>query len=97
MENTLIAQKEKCSIEKSKELFMAELKDFTKKYDFLGEVTLSEEPDIDTIDYIYSIENLNGKSVDDLFPILGEIANHMEKFSKANNIYEFYTNVCFFL
>ena len=40
---------------------MSELKKFTKKYDFLGEITLSEEPDIDTMDRIYSIENLKEK------------------------------------
>ncbi len=85
------------TLEETKTMFMDELKDFTNQYDFLGEITLTEKMDIDTMDYLYSIENLNGKSVEDLYPILGEIADHMEEFSKKNNIYDFYINACFLL
>ena len=85
------------TLEETKEMFMAELKDFIKKYEFLGEITLVEKIDIDTMDYLYLIENLNGTSVDDLYPITGEISRHMEQFSKKNNIYEYYTNTCYII
>lgn len=85
------------NLEETQELFLSELEDFTRKYDFLGEITLTEDPDIDTIDYIYSIENLNGKTMDELDPILDEICVHMRDFSKENNIFNYYVNACFSL
>ena len=88
---------EEITLEKTKEMFMAELKDFISQYDFLGEITLTEQMDIDTMDYLYSIENLNGTSVEELYPIIGEISRHMKQFSKKNNIYDYYINACFLL
>lgn len=43
----------------AKELYTAEIKDFAKNYDFLGEMILEEMPDIDTQDYIICFEKLN--------------------------------------
>ena len=60
---------------------MRELEDFTKQYDFLGEITLTVEQDIDTLDFIYFIENLNGKRMDELGPVVVEISRHMGDFS----------------
>ena len=85
------------NLEETHEIFMGELKDFTKKYDFLGEITLTVEPDIDTLDFIYSFENLNGKRMDELGPVVVEISRHMREFSKQNNIYDYFVDVCFFL
>ena len=51
-------------MEKPKEIYTEELKKFIKKYDFLGEVTLIEDPDIDTVDYIYYLNKLNGTAED---------------------------------
>lgn len=85
------------NLEETQEIFMNELKDFTQKYDFLGEITLKVEPDIDTLDFIYSFENLNGKRMDELSPVVVEISRHMREFSKQNNIYDYFVDVCFFL
>ena len=79
----------KKSMEDAKELYTRELLDFTKKFDALGEMTLIEEPDIDTQEYIYSFENLNGTSRDELEEIHLKIHDHMEEFSKANGIERF--------
>ena len=85
------------NLEETQEIFMNELKDFTQKYDFLGEITLKVEPDIVTLDFIYSFENLNGKRMDELSPVVVEISRHMREFSKQNNIYDYFVDVCFFL
>lgn len=76
---------------------MDELEDFTGRYDFLGEITLTVEPDIDTMDFIYSFENLNGKRMDELGSTVVEISRHMREFSKRNDIYDYFVDVCFFL
>ena len=76
-------------MEPAKELFSSELTDFAKGYDSLGEMTLTEEPDIDTQEYIFSFENLNGTSKDELERIYLEISNHMRNFSKDSNIENF--------
>ncbi len=80
----------KKSMESAKELYTHELVDFTSKIDALGEMTLIEEPDIDTQEYIYSFEKLNGISQDELDEIHLKIHDHMEEFSKANGIERFY-------
>ncbi|MBQ2831593.1 hypothetical protein [Methanobrevibacter sp.] len=80
------------SMEPSKEIFTQEIRKFAKKFDFLGEMTIIEEPDISTMDYIYSFKTLNGTSRDKLDSTLLEIYNHMEKFSKENGIDEFCSN-----
>ena len=73
-------------MESAKNLYARELKDFTKKYDVLGNMTLIEQPDIDTQEYIFSFENLNGTSQKELDEIFLEISSHMRNFSKANDI-----------
>lgn len=80
-------------MEPAKELYTNEIKEFAKKYDALGEMTLKERPDIDTVDYIYSFEKLNGVSQEKFDLIHEEIYSHMQQFSKEHNIQEFYTNV----
>lgn len=72
------------------ELYTREIIDFTSEIDSLGEMTLIEEPDIDTQQYIYSFDNPNGTSQKELDKILLEIYDHMEEFSKRNNIEGFY-------
>ena len=80
----------KKSMEGAKEIYTREIMDFTSKIDALGEMTLIEDPDIDTQHYIYSFEKLNGTSQRELDEILLEIYSHMEEFSKRNGIEEFY-------
>ena len=80
-------------MEPAKELYTREILDFTRKYDALGEMTLIEEPDIDTQEYIYSFENLNGTSQEELDEIFLEICNHMKHFSKSRGIEGFWQNV----
>jgi len=80
------------SMEPSKEIFTQEIRKFAKKFDFLGEMTLIEEPDITTMDYIYSFKILNETGRDRRDSTLLEIYNHMEKFSKENGICEFCSN-----
>ena len=84
-------------MEPAKELYSKELEDFTKRYDSIGNITLREEPDIDTLDYIFSFERLNGSADSDLDEILLEISSHMEEFSKANGITKFYQNTVIWL
>ena len=49
-------------MEEPKKIYTEELGRFSKKYDFLDEFTIVEEPDIDTVDYIYHFNNINGTS-----------------------------------
>ena len=76
-------------MEKPKEIYTEELVKFSKKYDFLGDFTIVEDPDIDTVDYIYYFNNLNGTSDEILDSACDEIYNHMIKFSQDNGINEF--------
>jgi len=85
------------NLDDTQRIFMDELEDFTGRYDFLGEITLTVEPDIDTMDFIYSFENLNGKRMDELGSTVVEISRHMREFSKRNDIYDYFVDVCFFL
>ncbi|MBQ7929176.1 MAG: hypothetical protein IJ287_10630 [Methanobrevibacter sp.] len=80
----------KKEMEPSKELYAQEIKDFSKKFDAIGEMTLIEQPDIDTQEYIFSFEKINGTSQKELDEILMEIYTHMEKFSKQKGIERFY-------
>lgn len=80
----------KKEMEPSKELYTQEITDFAKQYDVLGEMTLIEQPDIDTQEYIYSFEKLNGTPQKDLDRILLEIYDHMESFSRQKGIEKFY-------
>lgn len=81
------------SMEKPKKIYSEELKKFTDKYDFLGEISLVEDPDIDTIDYIYYFNKLNGTSEEVLDTTLREIYDHMDNFSHVNGIDEYCENV----
>lgn len=80
----------KKEMEVPKEVYAREISDFTKKYDVLGEMNLIEEPDIDTQEYIFAFEKLNGTPQKELDTILLEIYDHMEDFSKENGIEKFY-------
>ena len=52
-------------------------------------MSLREEPDIDTMDYIYIFERLNGTKTEELDQIQSELYDHMEKFSKAMELPNF--------
>ncbi|MBR5503435.1 MAG: hypothetical protein IKV87_03170 [Methanobrevibacter sp.] len=79
-------------MEKPKEIYTKELEKYVKRYSFLGEFTIVEEPDIDTADYFFCFKNLNGTSKEILKLATSEIYNHMVRFSKANGIDEFSKN-----
>lgn len=85
------------SMEPAKKIYTDEIAKFTEKFDFLGEMTILEEPDIATMDYIYSFKAFNGTSREKLDSTLLEIYNHMEKFSKAKGIDEFCKNTIIWL
>ena len=70
-------------------LFSREIVDFAKRYDALGEMSVSEFPDIDTQEYIYSFECLNGTSQSELDEIFLEISEHMVEFSRVHGIENF--------
>ena len=80
------------SMEPSKELYTKELENYAKKFPSLGKMSLRERPDIDTLDYIYSFKKLNGASPEELDLIHRDLYSHMRKFSKENNIQDFYMN-----
>jgi type I site-specific restriction-modification system R (restriction) subunit len=83
----------KKEMEPAEKLYTQELREFSKRYDVLGKMTLIEEPDIDTQEYIYSFEKLNGTSPERIDEIYLEIFKHMRGFSKENGIEEFSQNV----
>ena len=87
----------KLSMEPAKKMFTEEIMEFTKRYPFLGEMTIEEEPDIDTLDYIFRFEVLNGTPKDKVDATLVEIYDHMEDFTKENNIRDFFMNMAIFL
>ena len=76
----------------AEKIYSKEIQEFAKKYDFLGEMIIIEEPDITTQEYVYTFENLNGTSADTLRETRKELKRHMKEFSKENDIYEFYKN-----
>ena len=82
----------KKEMEPARQLYTREIRDFAKKYDALGEMTMSEFPDIDTQDYIFSFEKVNGTSEEELDRIYSEISNHMQEFSKLHGIETFCIN-----
>ena len=79
----------KKEMEPAEKLFTSEIMDFAKNYDVLGKMTMSEFPDIDTQEYIYSFESLNGTSEKELDDIFLEISDHMEEFSNVHGIEKF--------
>lgn len=83
-------------MEKPKEIYSEELAKFSRKYDFLGEFTIVEEPDIDTVDYIYYFNNLNGTEKEILNSTRDDMYNHMIKFCEDNGIDEFSKNAYIF-
>ena len=80
-------------MEKPKEIYTEELEKFSKKYDFLGDMRIIEEPDIDTLDYIYCFNKLNETSEETLDLALKEIYDHMDDYSDANGISKYCENV----
>ncbi len=76
----------KQSMEPAKKIYTKELEEFAKNYEFLGEMSLMETPDISTQDYIYSFDKLNGTKEDLLDKTLNELYEHMRAFSRANGI-----------
>ena len=84
-------------MEESKKIYSEELKRFAKRYDFLSEFTIIEEPDIDTIDYIFCFNNLNGTKDEILHSTSNEIYRHMVKFSESKGIDEFSKNAHIFI
>lgn len=87
----------KKEMEPAKELYTKEIIDYAKNYDFLGKMTLREEPDIDTQDYIFSFEKLNGTSEEILDKTLAELYDHMDEFSKSKGITKFSRNASIWL
>lgn len=83
----------KREMEPAKELYTNEILNFAKNYKFLGKMTLEEMPDIDTQDYIFCFEKLNGTSEEVLDKTLKELYDHMDDFSKENGIVRFSRNV----
>ena len=79
----------KKEMEKPKEIYAREIEDFSKRYPALGKMTIAEEPDIDVQEYIFSFENLDGTSQDELDKIYLEISDHMDEFSKRQGIERF--------
>lgn len=84
-------------MEPARQLYAREIRDFAKKYDALGEMTMKEFPDIDTQDYIFSFEKVNRTSEEELDKIHDELSNHMEEFSKLHGIEKFCLNACIWL
>lgn len=79
-------------MEPLKKEYTKELEEFAEKYDFLGDLTIIEDPDIDTLDYIFSFEKLNGTSKETLDSAIYEIRKHMFSYTKANNLEDFAEN-----
>lgn len=56
-------------------------------------MSIKMQPDIDTMDFIYSFERVDGVTEDQINQILDELCIHMRTFCKGNNIWDFYLNV----
>lgn len=84
-------------MEQAEKIYSKELRDYAKKFPVLGEMSLRERPDIDTLDYIYSFKKRHRASQEELDLIHDEIHAHMEKFSKENGIHEFYMNTVLYI
>ena len=79
----------KKEMEPARELYAREIRDFARKYDALGEMSMREFPDIDVQEYIFDFEKVNGTSDDELDKIFDEISIHMEEFCKSHGIEKF--------
>lgn len=84
-------------MEQTEKIYSRELRDYAMKFPVLGEMSLRERPDIDTLDYIYSFKKTTEASQEDLDLIHSEIYDHMEKFSKEKGIHEFYMNTVIYI
>lgn len=82
-------EKFKKEMEPARQLYASEIRDFAKRYDALGRMTMSEFPDIDTQEYVFDFEVLNGTSQKELDEIFLEMSDHMEEFSKIHGIERF--------
>lgn len=82
----------KREMEPAEKIYTKEIERFSKKFDALGTMELKEVPDIDTLDYVYSFEKLNGTKEEELDEILEKLYSHMENFSKNKGIGEFSRN-----
>ena len=87
----------KKEMEPAKKIYTKELKNYARKFNFLGKMTLTEYPDIHTQDYVYSFEKLNGTSEDVLDKTLKELYDHMAEFSKLHGIDNFSRNASIWL
>lgn len=79
----------KKEMEPARQLYAREIRDFAKKFDALGEMTMDEFPDIDVQEYIFDFKKVNGTSEDELDEIYEEISRHMKEFSKIHGIEKF--------
>ena len=84
-------------MEPARQLYSHEIRDFAKKFDALGEMTMSEFPDIDVQEYIFDFKKVNGTSEEELDRIYSEISDHMDKFSKAHGIEKFCRYACIWI
>lgn len=84
-------------MEKPKELYTAEIKKFAERYSCLGKLTVTEEPDIDTMDYVFSFEKIGHTTEEEWNKILLEIYDHMEEFSKSEELEKFNQNAIILL
>ena len=82
-------------MEKAKAIYTEELVKFSKRYDFLCDFTIVEDPDIDTPDYLYYFNSMNGTSDETLDSACDEIYDHMVKFSQNNGIDDFRESIHF--
>ena len=87
----------KKEMEGAKKIYTKELENYAGKFNFLGKITLTEHPDIDTQDYVYSFEKLNDTSEDILDKTLKELYDHMAEFSKLHKIDNFSRNASIWL
>ena len=81
----------------AEKMYTKELKSFAKRFNVLGEMKIRKRPDIDTMDYIYSFEKLNGTSQEELDLIHDKLYRHMKEFSKENGIHNFYMHTVIYL
>ena len=79
----------KKEMEPARQMYAREIRDFAKKYDALGEMTMGEFPDIDVQEYFFDFEVLNGTSQKELDKIHLEINSHMNEFSRNHGIEKF--------
>ena len=87
----------KREMEPARQLYAREIRDFAKKYDALGEMSMSEFPDIDVQEYIFDFKKVNGTSEEELDKIYSEISDHIEEFSKAHGIEKFCRYACIWI